>query len=548
MNLGRIRHKLEKLVLLVVILPMSVLLFGCFYAWVAYLENRIQAVVEGQGALTRDTLGAELAGYTAFLANLVPSEDLIPVLYREVSGHSMKAVAAVFDESGLVFSSYPFPPDHLAQSFPHWGIFALLAAKPGEVAYLAEKVAFLEGKKASFTVARHISATPDHPALQVAFYLAMDEVVGSVRRSSVPVNLVVTDLFDRVVYTDDPFFIDPLGKITVPNRTAGERSDSFVTRHDLAPYNLRVYSLTSLAEIHQMEQLGLVTMLGISLLGLVFFLVLSRILVQRQMRPIESILSAMEAFSKGDFDVRLNIHSHDEFEIIAGRFNELLEMQTENISRLLVETNAAKEAEIRQLEAQFNPHFLFNTIDSVSWMLRLNRNEPAIDTLSNLASVLRYSIGRTRSNEFSTLKQDLVYLRIYLKIMKTCLDGALTFSFDVDSRFLGLPVPKLLVQPLIENSIKHGILPGRPLRLVIGFTSDPGDERRMIIRIEDNGRGFPEPQDLWLSGQDPSPPKGFGISSLVRRLRLIYGTDFRFHVSSRPAGGTAVRLYLPQRS
>lgn len=547
MNLGRIRNKLEKLVLLIVILPMSVLLLTCFYAWVAYLENRIRVVVEGQGRLTLDTLSGEMAGYTEFLKALTPPDtDWVPRLYEEVSHRSMKAVGAIFDDSGLRFSSYPFPSERGQTPSQEWGIFPLTTAKPGDVVFLAEKVTFHEDKKSSFTVARQIDGGGSYPTLWVALYLVLDEAIGSLPRSGVPVNLVVTDLYDRVVYSDDPFFVDSLGKLTVQHRVTGSPLDFLVTTHERASFPLKVYSMTSLAEIHQMEAWGLGTMLGVALLGLVFFLVLSRVLVQGQMRPVESLLTALEQYSQGNFDVRLDIRSHDEFEILGSRFNQLLAQQTETISRLLIETNAAKEAEIRQLEAQFNPHFLFNTIDSVSWMLRLHRNEPAIETLSNLASVLRYSIGRTSDHDFSTLKQDLVYLKIYLRIMKTCLDGELLFSLHIDRGLLLLPVPKLLVQPLVENAIKHGKVADRPLKLTIGYHSAP-ETQRMIIEIADNGRGFPTGQEAWISGEDPANPSGFGISSIVRRLRLLYGTNFQFHISSRPESGTTVRLYLPQR-
>lgn len=196
-------------------------------------------------------------------------------------------------------------------------------------------------------------------------------------------------------------------------------------------------------------------------------------------------------------------------------------------------------AELKVLRSQLHPHFLFNSFNAVTTLMRLGRNEQAIEAVTQLSALLRLAIDRTGKQELS-LHDEMDFVRRYLAIERIRFGEKLNLEFDLEPTSLRCVVPNLLLQPLAENAIKHGI----------SRRTKPGSvriacrqrDRRLDVEIENDG---PD-----QSGVTPTSAKssGIGIANTRRRLEKIYGTDYLFMMTPRGDGGMRVQLSLPWRS
>jgi len=200
-----------------------------------------------------------------------------------------------------------------------------------------------------------------------------------------------------------------------------------------------------------------------------------------------------------------------------------------NEQRLL---NLKTRAELEALQAKINPHFLFNTLNSISGLIHEDP-EKADDVLQKLAHLFRYTLAASR-NEFTKLEEEMEVIQEYLDIEKIRLDNRLTYRIDMDDRLRKMMIPGMLLQPLVENSVKHGIAPiktGGHIEIVCRQLN-----RNCEIKIMDTGKGF----DKSVTGS------GFGLHSVKERLELYYGQQYELQISHE--NGTCIKLVLPGES
>jgi signal transduction histidine kinase len=192
------------------------------------------------------------------------------------------------------------------------------------------------------------------------------------------------------------------------------------------------------------------------------------------------------------------------------------------------------EARLQALQMQLNPHFLFNTLHAISSLMR--KNVDAADRMiARLSDLLRYALESTTAQEVP-LRQELDFLRGYLEIEQTRFGARLAVTLDVAPETLEAQVPNLVLQPLVENAIRHGIAPlARPGRIELRARNDNG---RLTLEVSDNGRG--------LAGQQ-TPAEGVGLSNTRARLEQLYGDRQRIEFQQPPGGGLCVRVTIPFR-
>ncbi|MEY8353708.1 sensor histidine kinase [Lachnospiraceae bacterium 54-53] len=270
------------------------------------------------------------------------------------------------------------------------------------------------------------------------------------------------------------------------------------------------------------------------------------VLVYAMARPIKQLSTAMGQVQKGDFDVRVPNKRKDEIGELTESFNYMLEEINTLIRQVYQEKIAQKNAEVQALQAQINPHFLYNTLDSINWML-IDREENDIsEIIISLGSLMRYSIED--ENAFVTLGRELEYVLCYLKIQKNRLEDKLEYDMAGEETLMMQMVPKLILQPVVENAITHGIEPGRKKGIIRIMTEDRGDE--ILISVEDNGIGMTPEQLKRFREEIPDVEKegrtGIGIRNVDRRLRLHYGDRYGLSIESRYGEGTVVRLRMPK--
>lgn len=288
-----------------------------------------------------------------------------------------------------------------------------------------------------------------------------------------------------------------------------------------------------------MRLLYLITTLSI-LLCLALCLAVSMGFSQQLFQPIRSLNSAMAAVEGGDLDVRVEVPGTDEMSQLAGRFNRMTQRLKANLTDSIRQQQELGDAQIRMMQAQLNPHFLYNTLDTLKWMGKIHRI-PEVSTISaDLADILRRSIS---ADEFVHLEDELQLLERYVEIQKIRFAGKFEFRMEVDEGLLDVLVPKLMLQPLVENAIIHGFEDGVPGEITVTAAS-AGNE--LCLTVEDNGCGM-SPESLRRFQEQTAPKSGhLGLYNVDAILRLHYGGDHGLKFLPPSGGrGTRIRISIP---
>jgi two-component system sensor histidine kinase YesM len=291
---------------------------------------------------------------------------------------------------------------------------------------------------------------------------------------------------------------------------------------------LRVYALVS----------GLAAML------LAF--VSSVLLTAGFVRPILTLRSLMKRAENGDLNVHFSSRGHDEVGQLGAGFNTMIEEIRHLIEEVAEVQQAKREAELQVLQEQIKPHFLYNTLDTIHWMAQ---ERGAADIVAVVAALTRlFRIGLSRGRETISLSEEVEHIQSYLFIQKVRYEDKFDYRIDVPAEFGGLQVLRLILQPLVENAIYHGLKPKRgPGSITVGARRH-GDS--LLLTVEDDGVGLPAGRREALNqalgqGTRTSEGAGYGLFNGNERLRLTFGRLYGLKFWSRPAGGTLVEIKHP---
>lgn len=349
----------------------------------------------------------------------------------------------------------------------------------------------------------------------------------------------LTDRDDRIVSSSEKqtigmFIRDVTKKPIISNAYFNEKS------------GLRIYNQIDqndlFREMYSMQRLTLISgILALLVSGILIYYFSGSL-----SKSIRKVVRAMKAAQQGTLTVQVEgHHTGDEISAVAFSFNKMMN----TVNELMIETKHAvekqKEAEIRALEAQINPHFLYNTLDSINW-LAIDKEEHQISQmLKGLAQILRYSVKD--SNKWVTVKEELEWMDQYVFLQQYRFRSSFQCVVEHDDRTLGFQIHKLLLQPFIENSIIHGFV-GRKQGGLLRISVSILDISRFTIVIEDNGIGMDEvKKEALLSGTDKglSNGSGLGVHNVFERLRMYYGNEASYEINSVVGQGTIIRLVLP---
>ena len=303
-----------------------------------------------------------------------------------------------------------------------------------------------------------------------------------------------------------------------------------------------VYSITNLNVFNRAFLIGGIFLAALFLIIFYLMLFISKKVAYSKTVTINEIVKAIESIQEGNLETKLEIHSEDEFGIIAKAYNNMLVDIKNLIESNKEEVSLRMQSEIKALEAQFNPHFLFNTLETIRIMIKLDK-EKAGDIIVNLSSLLRYGIN----NEIHSvkLKDDIGYINSYLKILKYRFGDKLQFKINIEDQVLESVIPKLLLQPVIENSIKYGFENKSTINIEI--TSIIKDDIINIV-IKDDGCGIEKERMYYLKkllSKNQNDTDTIGLYNIKKRIQLIYGEEYGVDIDSVEGEGTRVTIILP---
>ncbi|QNK57959.1 sensor histidine kinase [Paenibacillus sp. PAMC21692] len=281
----------------------------------------------------------------------------------------------------------------------------------------------------------------------------------------------------------------------------------------------------------------------VGLLCLLVALLLTFIISRSVSTPVNHLVSNMRQVMEGNFAVNIRDQGKDEIGYMAATFSKMLKQIRSLIEQNRQEQKMKREIELKMLQAQINPHFLFNTLSSLKWTAVLSQAVVVSEGLGALAELLRHTI--INKKETITLAEELKNIESYVVIQKIRYGDSFDVEFEIDEQVLNGRVLKFMLQPIVENAIIHGMdgieVDGK-LKIICS-----GEGQNLKILVQDNGQGMDELERQRLEGNDAKKLSGIGISNVQERIRLHYGDDYGIHIDSKIGEGTVVAITIPLR-
>ncbi|GMQ56090.1 sensor histidine kinase [Vallitalea sediminicola] len=282
-------------------------------------------------------------------------------------------------------------------------------------------------------------------------------------------------------------------------------------------------------------------LLGGFLYGIVIilFMIFFSIRYTEPMMKMKKVINKVE---QGDLTVRTEVHSNDEIGQLGDSLNNMISEMEVLIDKLVKEEQAKKEVELEALHAQINPHFLYNTLNTIKWMAKIQGNKSVSRAITALIKLLRISTNLGR--DMITLGEEIDYVKNYIVIQKLRFNEAINLIYNIDSECLGLTVPKLFLQPIVENSIIYGIGDdNNDLNIEIKAFIMGED---LIIEITDDGPGIEDKilENIFKSTTDRNKFSKVGLNNVNQRIKLYCGSDYGLQIETKVGVGTLVRVKL----
>lgn len=468
-------------------------------------------------------------------------------VYDSINSMNVEGNFVIYDKNlHIIMSSAEFIGSETGYN---WGLFNRMIGYSGGIILKINRLYFQNGIS-TLSVGKAIRNKNE--IIGFAVYNIFDNSLKELIGKSGSFNVVVTDKFGNVVVTTNENFKDNFGKAEKNLRKAEgysviDKEKYYVNKKEIYYSNLVLYTISSVGYVvdNFIDKMIYIIIFFFTILAAMYYA--AKIIAEKKTKVIEEIVKAIENIKTGDLETRLNVETNDEFGIIADSYNEMLL----NIKKLIeINKEEAKHSavmEIKQLESQFNPHFLFNTLEMLRYTIKYDTSV-ANKIIINISSLLRFSI-ENKSSEVS-LQRDLLYTKNYLDIQKYRFGENFDYEIKAEEGLENYYVPKLIIQPVIENAIKHGYTQVEKMIIYIRVKTV---KEKLIISVYNNGKEIEkeildEIREKLKNKKAEEFKNHIGLYNIFRRIQLMYGEKYGLRILSRKDKGTSVRVSLPLKS
>ena len=553
------KDSIRRTLIVYALLPVIFITFLFLGVVYIYLNLTTIRQTDDSNKVISNHLKQTISGYEKLAANISQNSDISIIksdttkrtalyekLYSYTNNASERAEFFLFDSSlnSIVASSNSLPIFAKRSTGISWGPVRQMRERPDKVIFNLNNVYSNNVKQVRLDISKAL-VKDDKIVGYIVFSFTDDSLLRSIR--SVPSQIVVSNRFDSIFLATSYSFSDNIDK-TVPQLrkadgyTNYDNQKYFVSKSTILDGEFNVYSIMPITKLTSdfLYVFG-VLVLVFGMLTVAIF-ISSKKISKSKTRIIDELVEGFECVKKGNLDKRMYISTGDEFEIIGDAYNIMLDSFKE-----LIEINNEKArqtilSEIKQLESQFNPHFLFNTLENIKFMSKMDP-DTANKMIVSLSTLLRYSINSDIKD--STLAEDIEYTENYLLIQKYRFGSRFNFIISTQAETEDCIIPKLIIQPIIENAIKYGFeekdcLTVRIKSSIMGET--------LVLAIFDDGDGM-EPEQLLainnILNSKTNESNHIGLFNVHRRIQLMYGSNYGIDINSQKGEGTAVRITLP---
>ena len=263
------------------------------------------------------------------------------------------------------------------------------------------------------------------------------------------------------------------------------------------------------------------------------------------LQPIRQLNSVTEKIAQGDFNARAQVNSDDEVAELAVSFNKMAGNMQSLIDKVMEDERKMRKADLRLLQEQIQPHFLYNTLDTIVWLIESNEPDEAVTMVVTLSDFFREILSKGK--EFISIKEEEKHISSYLQIQEMRYRDILEYDIQLDQVIYKYQILKLTLQPVVENALYHGIKYKRAKGCIHIHGEKEGDIIRLTVR--DDGVGMDEEELAQLRQQIEKPcqetEKGFGLANVNERIHMYFGYEYGMKIESEKGKGTTVEIVIP---
>lgn len=358
-------------------------------------------------------------------------------------------------------------------------------------------------------------------------------VVSNQRYDNLYVDMSKEHYIEKILNSEKGYFIDNIGGV--------QKLVVYVTTK-LTKYKI-VYIIPEneiASELNEIKSF----ICNVAFISIIIGIILSLIFSVTIYKPIKKLKNAMERVGTGDFDIRMNEQREDEFGILNNGFNQMISKIQKLFNEVYVQKLLKKEAELNALQSQITPHFLYNTLNSIRCTALLQESTNISDMLGALIELLQLSAGK--KSDFITIEEEIKQVKNYVLLQKFRYRDLFDVDYEVDDSILKYKVPKLILQPLVENSIKHGInLRSGEGRISIKVSKY---ENSIVLEVSDNGMGIAKEkieQILSKRNEDGRRFSGIGVNNINDRIKIYFGDSYGLFYETKKERGTIAKILIP---
>lgn len=288
-------------------------------------------------------------------------------------------------------------------------------------------------------------------------------------------------------------------------------------------------------------RLFVIMLVSLSMLTIIF---VNQLVSARIAQPLQRLNNSVKEWEAGNMNPEIYVGGSLEVEHLGKTLRSTVEQIQQLMKDILVEQEEKRKSELDALQSQINPHFLYNTLDSIVWMIEGEKYEDAVFMITQLASLFRISLSKGKT--IIRIEDEMKHARNYMNIQKVRYKNIFSIDFQIEEEILNCCTVKLVVQPLLENAIYYGVecMDGEGEIQVLGYRK----EKEVYIEVKDNGMGMPqETVDALLTENNRVRKKGSGVGliNVHNRIQLRFGKEYGLEIESQPDEGTSVRIHLP---
>ncbi|MGI6113912.1 MAG: histidine kinase [Mahellales bacterium] len=497
--------------------------------------------------------------FKIYMSDQIPNEDFNRMLDVLTGTRDDIVTLALFSDSGQLVAAAPLLPLKKDVNVTHQNWFIMAEQKPHRLFFSAPHVQNLFKGQHNWVVSLSRNITFYAMDQGMSGVLLVDMNFRAIDQLCSKVSLgkrgyiYIMDAYGNIIYHPQQQLVymglkeeDTQKIMSLPDGSYLEPQNGEKCLVTIKTVNYTGWKMVGVSYMEEMvatrKEIN-VFLVWIVVFGILFAIFISLFISARISKPIKRLERSMMMVQDGRFDINIDVRGDDEVEHLSKTFNIMVARIRQLMKQIVTEQEAKRKNEFAALQAQINPHFLYNTLDSVVWMAENGEDEGVITMVTSLARLFRISISR--GNTIIPLWQELEHAKNYLIIQKMRYKNKFDYEIYAQQEVLECQTLKLVLQPLIENAIYHGIEPMADKGMIEVSAAAVG--QRLLLRVKDNGVGM---DDGTLKGLldgrvEGKTHSGMGIKNVHDRIQLYFGREFGLDIESVEEEGTTVKVWLP---